>query len=163
MTSSPPTTPMRDKNGIATAGSGHDPPETDSPSPVFADAAPNVAGFSDAVLAVLALSVPQEIAQRKAKAEAQFFELVREQAAVLGVTPTRLAAAISAKATAGAGAKAIDGSNIGGRSVVIAKFRNPQNPLQTWSGRGGTPPKWFSDHLAAGGTEAELIPPEGDQ
>lgn len=154
------TTISREKNGVASPASGDDATDSSPPSPVFADAVPNVAGFSDAVLAVLALSVPQEIAQRKAKAEAQFFELVREQAAVLGVTPTRLAAAISAKANA----QANTGAGVDGRSIVRAKYMHPQNHALTWSGRGGTPPRWYADFLANGGSEAELIiPPEGDQ
>jgi DNA-binding protein H-NS len=155
------TTTLREKNGIASPASGNDAADTESPSPVPIAAVPDADGMTDEALATLAITVPQKIAERKAKREAQFFELVREQAAVLGVTPTRLAAAISAKATAQGTS---NGGALDGRSIVRPKYRHPTNHAQTWSGRGGTPPKWFSDYLAAGGSEAELIiPPEGDQ
>lgn len=35
------------------------------------------------------------------------------------------------------------------RSVSQARYANPANPAQTWSGRGRRP-KWFSDAVAAG-------------
>jgi DNA-binding protein H-NS len=36
-----------------------------------------------------------------------------------------------------------------------AKFRNPENPQETWSGRGRRP-GWFKAHLEAGKSEDEL-------
>ena len=36
-----------------------------------------------------------------------------------------------------------------------AKYRHPENPALTWSGR-GRKPRWFTDALAAGKTEDEL-------
>jgi DNA-binding protein H-NS len=69
----------------------------------------------------------------------------------------RLAAAIRAKLAPEPGASSVQD----GRSFVRPKFRNPKEHAQTWAGRGKTP-QWFSDHLAAGGTEAEcVIPAEG--
>lgn len=36
-----------------------------------------------------------------------------------------------------------------------AKYRNPDDPIQTWSGR-GRQPRWFKDALAAGRAPEEL-------
>jgi len=38
-----------------------------------------------------------------------------------------------------------------GRAKVAPKYRNPENPEQTWSGRGRSP-KWVEAYLAAGGS-----------
>jgi DNA-binding protein H-NS len=38
---------------------------------------------------------------------------------------------------------------------VPAKYRNPENPQQTWSGRGKRP-RWFVDALGAGRQESDL-------
>lgn len=42
----------------------------------------------------------------------------------------------------------------GPKSVVAPKYRNPQNPSQTWSGRGKRP-LWFVDALKRRGVTAE--------
>jgi len=42
------------------------------------------------------------------------------------------------------------------RPKARAKFRNPDDPSQTWSGRGKRP-NWFHAALAAGKTEKELL------
>jgi len=42
-----------------------------------------------------------------------------------------------------------------GRAKVAPKFRNPDNPEQTWTGRGRAP-KWVEAHLAGGGSKDDL-------
>ena len=42
------------------------------------------------------------------------------------------------------------------RSNKPARFANPKNTNQTWSGH-GRQPEWFKAHLAAGGKEDELL------
>ena len=42
------------------------------------------------------------------------------------------------------------------RTVVGAKFANPANPADTWSGR-GRKPRWFAEALAAGKSEDDLL------
>lgn len=37
------------------------------------------------------------------------------------------------------------------RSLAVAKYRHPENPVETWSGR-GRQPRWFAAALAAGKT-----------
>ena len=39
---------------------------------------------------------------------------------------------------------------------VAAKYRNPADPAQTWSGRGKRP-RWFNAALAAGKKEKDLL------
>lgn len=39
---------------------------------------------------------------------------------------------------------------------VAAKYRNPADPTQTWSGRGKRP-RWFADALAKGRKEKEFL------
>jgi len=40
------------------------------------------------------------------------------------------------------------------RAPAAAKYRHPENPALTWSGRGRKPP-WFMDALAAGKTAGD--------
>ena len=42
------------------------------------------------------------------------------------------------------------------RRGVPAKYRNPDNPAETWAGR-GRKPKWVEDKLAHGGTLEDLL------
>ena len=41
------------------------------------------------------------------------------------------------------------------RAPAAAKYRHPENPALTWSGR-GRKPQWFVEALAAGKTASEL-------
>lgn len=41
-------------------------------------------------------------------------------------------------------------------SKVKAKYRNPANPSQQWSGR-GLKPRWFAEALKAGKSEQDLL------
>lgn len=46
-------------------------------------------------------------------------------------------------------------SNGDGRAKVAPKYRNPNDPEQTWSGRGRAP-GWMASHLEAGGQKDDL-------
>ena len=41
------------------------------------------------------------------------------------------------------------------RAPVAAKYRHPENPALTWSGRGRRP-QWFVEALAGGGTAGDM-------
>jgi DNA-binding protein H-NS len=41
------------------------------------------------------------------------------------------------------------------RAVAVAKFANPADPSDTWSGR-GRKPRWFAEALAAGKTAEDM-------
>jgi DNA-binding protein H-NS len=43
-----------------------------------------------------------------------------------------------------------------GKRTVKPKYRNPQAPNETWTGR-GKQPRWFADALQAGKKEKELL------
>jgi len=108
------------------------------------------------VLALLAVEAGREQEHRKAKREADFFDFVREQALALGVTPARLAATLAGKTAA----RKRPNGGADGRSTVKPKFWNPKDHAQRWSKRGAAP-QWFTDHLAAGGTEEDMRIPAG--
>lgn len=44
----------------------------------------------------------------------------------------------------------------GRKGKVAAKYRNPENPSQTWSGRGRRP-KWLEEALASGSDLDDLL------
>lgn len=46
-------------------------------------------------------------------------------------------------------------SNADGRAKVAPKYRNPNDPEQTWSGRGRAP-GWMAAHIEAGGKKDDL-------
>ena len=46
------------------------------------------------------------------------------------------------------------GHRNGPRGVVAAKYRNPDNPTETWSGRGRMP-NWLATKIAVGGAAKE--------
>ena len=128
--------------------------ENDASAPL-PPALPDLQSLPDDVLALLATEAPKEVERRKNKRESEFLETVRAQAQLLGVSPERLKAALFAKA----GARRTTPANGDGRSSVKPKYRDP-NSGKTWSGRGNAP-KWYSAHIAAGGTEADCLIPEG--
>lgn len=41
------------------------------------------------------------------------------------------------------------------KAKVAPKYRNPNDPSQTWSGRGRTP-RWMQDHVDGGGNREDL-------
>jgi len=116
----------------------------------------DLTNLSDEALASLAVEVPREIAQRKSKAEQEFFEETRARMAVLGISWDRLRKRVPGGTTSG---KRVT-SHEDKRSAVRPKYRDPKTG-STWSGRGGAP-KWLSDHIAAGGSKDELRIPDPD-
>ena len=50
----------------------------------------------------------------------------------------------------------IGGGNGRKRSTAAPKYRHPENPSLTWTGRGRTP-KWVVDHEAQGGSRDDML------
>lgn len=132
--------------------------QTKASAPTLPAPAIDLERLSDEELVKLSQDATQELATRKAKRVADFRTQIEQTATVLGLPVARLLAAFPKIA----GERARPRSRNDGRSTVKPKFRNPKNPSQTWAGRGAAP-KWFTDHMTAGGKEDELrIPdPEG--
>jgi DNA-binding protein H-NS len=139
----------KDKNPLPSRANGHEVTTSKPPVPPLPI---DVTTLSAAALVALVAAATAELEKR----EAAFLESARDQASALGISPARLTAAIAGKA-----AKRVR-TNGGpdGRSTVKAKFWCPSDHALRWSGRGAQP-KWFADHLAAGGTEADMRIPEG--
>ena len=116
----------------------------------------DITTLSDDDLASLAVEVQRELAERKAKAEQAFFAATRDRMAVLGISWERLRQRLPGTGAPRKRASASDDK----RSEVRPKYRDPKTGT-TWSGRGGAP-KWFSDHIAAGGSKDDLRIPEAE-
>ena len=41
-------------------------------------------------------------------------------------------------------------------NISPPKYRNPENPIETWTGK-GRKPKWFLQHIEAGKEEKEML------
>jgi DNA-binding protein H-NS len=110
-------------------------------------------GLSDETLKALEAQAKAAKERRRVTLIATFRE--KAQAALaFGLTPAELAAALGWKLAPAA--RKIDTD---GRHDVKPKYRHPQDPTLTWTGRGGKP-QWVRDYLAAGGTMEELAIPE---
>ena len=127
------------------------PPKSSPPGPV------DLTKLTDDELQWLLVAVPREIETRRSKHEAQILAFIREQIAVKAISTPRLRAALFGKS---ARKRDGDGDGKDRRSVVKAKYRD-QKTGSTWAGR-GAPPKWFSDHIAAGGKKEDLLIREPD-
>lgn len=89
-------------------------------------------------LLALQKNLPAEIERRKAADKKTLMDDLHQRAAVAGFSLTELLGG-----AAKGGAKKV-------ASIGVAKYRNPADASQTWSGR-GRKPLWVVDHLAAGG------------
>ena len=97
--------------------------------------------YSDEDLREIGNIVERELVERKDKHRKEVAHQIRELAATLGMTPDEVLASEPR-------VKKV-------RAKVAAKYRNPENPEQTWSGR-GRQPKWMEGLLAAGKTLEDL-------
>lgn len=125
------------------------------PSPIANTA--DLTQLSDDDLRAMISLAEQELTARREKTKAEFLSYVREQSRALGYDAAEVKAAFATKGKR-ATAKASAGDR---RAAVAAKYRNPANHAETWSGRGDKPPKWYRDAVAAGAREDDLkIPAE---
>jgi DNA-binding protein H-NS len=82
-------------------------------------------------------SIAVEIELRQHGERQKLIDEFRERAKALGVTTAELMATITGKRKAG------------GKSVGVAKYANPADKSQTWTGKGKRP-RWVHDALGAG-------------
>ena len=146
-----PTTP-KDKTPLPAHANGAGADPKPSPAPLI-----DLATLSDQQLDALLIGVGDEMALRKAKKDADFLASVAETARALNIPPARVAAAIR-----GTPAPKPDPANPHDRRhFVKAQLWNPKDHSQRWSKRGAAP-KWYVDHIAAGGAEDECVIPDGE-
>lgn len=93
-------------------------------------------------LQALARDIEEEIVSRREADRERVLAQMRELAGTLGMTLEEVL-----RQERGRGAK------VPASSVV--KYRHPENPVLTWSGRGKRP-QWINEWLAAGRTLEEL-------
>ena len=89
-------------------------------------------------LQALARDIETEIVTRRAAEKERVLNQMRELAASIGMTPEELL-------RGGRGAAA----------AVVVRYRHPDNPDLTWSGRGKRP-TWVNEALASGKTLDDL-------
>jgi DNA-binding protein H-NS len=126
---------------------------------VALDKLPDLSALSEDELTALAGLVEQELAGRRDQKRKDFFVSIRAQAQALGVAPDELAAELARKPVRGAAERGgADGRARNGtdrRATVAPKYRNPNNPSQTWAGR-GVKPRWMQALLAQGASMEEF-------
>lgn len=112
--------------------------------------------LSEQELRDLSSSIERELAGRREQKRRELIASIRSQAQALGVAPEELAAELARKPRRGAAGAAEHGAADGrtngaadGRSKVKPKYRNPNDPTQTWAGR-GVKPRWMQALLAQG-------------
>jgi DNA-binding protein H-NS len=96
-------------------------------------------------LETLAQDVQAEITNRREAEKQRVLEQMRELAASIGMTPEELLRAQRAQL----------GGGRAGMPGVAVKYRHPENPSLTWSGRGKRP-QWLTDALAEGKSLEDL-------
>lgn len=89
---------------------------------------------------ILAKDIETEITNRRQAERERVLEQMRELAASIGTTPEDLFRRTG---------------RVVEKAVVAVKYRHPNNPSQTWTGRGKRP-QWVTDALASGKTLDDL-------
>ena len=92
----------------------------------------------------LSRDVENKISEKKMEEQKRVYEEMRALAASIGMTVDEIVEGQTRK-----------GRRMGPRTPVRAKYRNPDNPMQTWSGR-GKKPGWIQAWLDAGKDLGEL-------
>lgn len=93
----------------------------------------NLADMSDAELIALRADIDKELARKAVQKKADAKRALELTAKEHGFTLQELLASKTA----------------GGKAPSVAKFANPENPAQTWTGK-GRQPTWYKDAIAAG-------------
>jgi DNA-binding protein H-NS len=107
----------------------------------------NPAEMSEDELRQLIQEAEKELSDRLSRRTRQTLKEARRLAAEVGFDVSFTKAVESEGKKRGKGAVT--------RGKAVQKYRNPENPEETWSGR-GRPPKWVQAALAGGRTMADL-------
>lgn len=113
-------------------------------------------------------SLTAKLSKRKEKLEKGQIEKVRAKVTALlrkeGLTLQDLMKGGASAAAAPRAAKKARGAGKGKGGVagrkVAPKYRNPNNPQETWTGR-GINPRWMTELLAKGMTKEQMLIPTG--
>ena len=103
--------------------------------------------LTEAELLELMQNAERTLEDRRARRARSTLKEVRRLAAEVGFE----VAFTNATEPAGKGR----GKGASTRGKAVQKYRNPENPAETWSGR-GRPPRWVQSALAGGRTMADL-------
>jgi DNA-binding protein H-NS len=109
----------------------------------------NLERMTESELRDLLQAAQQELDRRIAERSRSTLKEIRRMAAEVGFEVS------FAKAAPAGGAKA---KAPGSRGKAVQKYRNPEDPGETWSGR-GRPPKWVQAALAEGRELSDLAIP----
>lgn len=109
--------------------------------------------FSIEELQGLAKDIEEEIVSRREADRERVLAQMRELAGSLGLTLEDVLRQERGRGRTANAAKAATAARVPASSIV--KFRHPENPVLTWSGRGKRP-NWINEWLAAGRTLEEL-------
>lgn len=90
-------------------------------------------------------AIDERIAGMEVEQQRTVFEQIQALAASVGTSPEQLLQQFGGRASSRRGSQ---GSKKSGGEKE-ARYRNPQNPDETWSGR-GRQPKWLSSALKSG-------------
>ena len=99
----------------------------------------DLSGYSKAELEDLQKTVAKALKDYDARMRAEALEAVQEMAASHGFKLDELL-----------------GEGKPRKAAIPPKYKHPDSPSLTWSGR-GRPPQWFKDALAAGSTVESLL------
>ena len=97
-------------------------------------------------MALKSMSV-EKLQDLKTRVEAALHAKVTERRRELESELSKLAGYDGARGRTGRG---------GARGVVAAKYRNPENPSETWAGR-GLAPRWLAAQLKAGKKKEDFL------
>jgi DNA-binding protein H-NS len=113
----------------------------------------NIEGLSETELRDLLRSAEKLLSARVAERAKATLKEARRMAAEVGfeATFTKL----------GKPAGGSPGKAFAPRGPAARKYRNPENPHETWAGR-GRPPKWVQAALEGGQALEDLAIPQGD-
>lgn len=129
---------------------------------IAADKLPDLTSLTEDELTALGGLIERELAGRRDQKRRDFFASMRSQAQALGVAPEELAAELGRKpARVAAERRGADGRGSArnggdGRATVKPKYRNPEDPSQTWAGR-GVKPRWMQALIAQGSSMEDFL------